>query len=71
MKKEVKAEKKYVDIKGICKFKTFYIERTKSNLKVSENCNKCGKKFEDNDQVFVAITDKDEKEFICTKCSKE
>lgn len=70
-KKVEKVEKKYTEIKLICGFKTFYRERSKSELEVSKSCNKCNKEFSEEEKVYSAINENGKREFICAKCSKE
>lgn len=56
-----------------CNYKTYKEQRTQLNMPIVEKCQKCGKNFKDNDELYTAQKEKDRTEkryIICKKCTK-
>ena len=74
-KEKIKVEeKKKIELDVIkklkCDYKLFKEERTKSDMCVPDICEVCGRRFEQNDNIYVAWG-KDLKEiFICKECAE-
>lgn len=54
-----------------CDFKTFKTERNKSEMRVPEKCEICGKSFEKDDNIYAAFGKDLSEIFICKECAEK
>ena len=71
---EVEQKEKFVNITKLkCNYTTYKNERTNLKMPVITKCQKCGKKFENGDELYSAykINDNIKQNYlICKKCAK-
>ena len=71
---EQEIKTKFTDVKKLkCDYTVYKRERTNLKMPVVEECQKCGKKFKDGDELYSAyIENKDIKQnyIICKNCAK-
>lgn len=72
---EQKDEPKFLNVKKLkCNYTVYKTERTKLKMNIVENCSKCGKKFKDSDELYIANIKNnrtDKNYIICKKCAKK
>ena len=72
---EKKNTEKFTEIKKLkCDYTVYKRERTKLKMPIIENCSKCGKKFKDSDELYIANIKNnrtDKNYIICKKCAKK
>ena len=55
-----------------CNFEVYKNQRTAHNMPITEKCQKCGKKFKENDELYQATEEtKKENYIICNKCANK
>lgn len=55
-----------------CSFRVYKKERTAHNMPITEKCQKCGKKFTQNDELYQATEEKTKNNYIiCNKCANK
>ena len=54
-----------------CDYKTFKTERNKSEMRVPEKCEICGKSFEKDDNIYAAFGKDLSEIFICKECAEK
>lgn len=68
-------EKVFTDVKKLkCDYAIYKRERRNYKMPIIEKCQKCNKKFNENDELYIAYAvNNDIKEscIICSKCAKE
>ena len=71
---EQKNELSFTDIKKLkCNYTVYKRERTNLKMPVVEKCQKCGKQFKNDDELYTGYIKKDnikQSYLICKKCSK-
>lgn len=72
---EQKNEQEFVNATKLkCDYTVYKRERTKLKMDIIEKCSKCGKKFKDSDELYIANikNDRIDKNYIiCKKCAKK
>lgn len=72
---EQKNEQEFVNATKLkCDYTVYKTERTKLKMNIVENCSKCGKKFKDSDELYIANIKNnrtDKNYIICKKCAKK
>lgn len=72
---EQKNEQEFVNATKLkCDYTVYKRERTKLKMDIVEKCSKCGKKFKDSDELYIANikNDRIDKNYIiCKKCAKK
>lgn len=72
---EQKNEQEFVNATKLkCDYTVYKRERTNLKMQIVENCSKCGKKFKDSDELYIAKlkNDRTDKNYIiCKKCAKK
>lgn len=65
-------EKVFIDIKKLkCDYTTYKEQRTQHNMPVEANCSKCGKSFEDGEEIYTAFEEGRQGScIICVNCAK-
>lgn len=52
-----------------CSFGVYKEQRTHHNMPITKKCQKCGKKFKENDELYQAIGQKTKETYIiCNEC---
>lgn len=66
-------EKVFTNITKLkCGFGMYKEQRTYHNMPIIEKCQKCGKKFKENDELYQATEEtKKENYIICNKCASK
>lgn len=66
-------EKVFTNITKLkCNFGVYKKERTYHNMPIAEKCQKCGKKFTQNDELYQATEEKTKNNYIiCNKCANK
>ena len=55
-----------------CGFGVYKNQRTKHNMPVIKKCQKCGKQFTENDELYQVIEEKTEENYIiCKECANQ
>ncbi len=63
-------EKDFTNIKKLkCDYTVYKRERTNCNMPVQTECSRCGKKFEEGDELYIANSNGKDC-IICSKCAK-
>lgn len=52
-----------------CNYLQFKKERSKYNMHVPEKCIICGRRFEESDNIYIALDKKLQEIFICENCA--
>lgn len=71
---EVEQKEKFVNITKLkCDYTVYKRERTKLKMPVIEKCQKCGKQFKNDDELYTGYIKKDnikQSYLICKNCAK-
>lgn len=55
-----------------CNFEVYKNQRTAHNMPITEKCQKCGKKFKENDELYQANEEKTKNNYIiCKGCANK
>ena len=55
-----------------CSFGVYKEQRTHHNMPITEKCQKCGKQFTQNDELYQATEEKTKRNYvICNKCASK
>ncbi len=55
-----------------CGFGVYKNQRTKHNMPIIKKCQKCGKQFTENDELYQVIGEKKEENYIiCKECANQ
>lgn len=55
-----------------CSFGVYKNQRTKHNMPITEKCQKCGKRFIENDELYQSTEEKTKENYIiCNNCANK